>query len=60
MNNYYRGHGAAIIAFSYQLSYPSTGTLKINNCNFSYNKDAKSIVYLVNTHDVAMYYNNTF
>ena len=51
-NNYYRGHGAAITVSS------GPGTLMINNCNFSYNEDAKSIIYLETSH-VAMYYNNT-
>ena len=52
-NNYYREHGAAITLYLY-----SSGTFKINNCNFSYNK-AKSIVYFMEDSHVAMYYNNT-
>ena len=52
-NSYYREHGAAIT-----VSFYSSGTFKIINCNFSYN-EAKSIVYLEEDSLVAMYYNNT-
>jgi len=46
-NNHHKDHGAAILAQFNQVTYnaPAT-TVAINNCNFSYNGGAKSLVYI--------------
>ena len=44
-NSHYRGHGAAV---HYSLRNYPLPLLTISNCNFSYNKDAKSLVYIEN------------
>ena len=60
MNSNYRGHGAAIYIDDYDP--PNTDATIINNYDFSYNEDVKSIIYFGNSHgsyDVYMYFNNT-
>ena len=47
-NSHYRGHGAAIHYSSYNVTNSSQILLKIENCNFVYNKGAKSLVYIEN------------
>ena len=44
-NSYYRDHGAI---FYYAVSHYSQLLVAINNCNFTHNKDAKSLVYIEN------------
>ena len=44
-NGHYKGHGAGVYYSSSNLQ----NLLTISNCSFSYNKDAKSLVYIQNT-----------
>ena len=49
-NKYYKGHGAAI----YYTSSPEQNTqvqLVINNCNFTFNGPAESVVYIDNSNN---------
>ena len=47
-NSHYRGHGAAVHYSSNDVTNHHQSLLTIRNCNFSYNKDAKSLVYVKN------------
>ena len=63
MNSNYRGHGAAIYLDYYgePIYYPSYSNASIINCDFSYNEDVKSIVYLRSPDDSysrSVYLNN--
>ena len=60
MNSNYRGHGAAINIGYYDPPYNNASI--INNCDFSYNEDVKSVVYLGglrSSNDWSVYFNNT-
>jgi len=46
-NIHYRGHGAAIHYSSNNLTNNSQLVFTINNCNFTHNKDVKSVFYIV-------------
>ena len=61
MNSNYRGHGAAIYIDDSPWYYDLNASI-INNCDFSYSEDAKSVVYLGDLYgffDGSMYFNNT-
>ena len=47
-NSQYRGHGAAVHYSINNVTNHLQSLLTISNCNFSYNKDAKSLVYIKN------------
>ena len=47
-NSHYRGYGAAVHYSSNNVIHNSHSLLRISNCTFSYNKDAKSLVYIKN------------
>ncbi|XP_065896012.1 probable outer membrane protein pmp9 [Dysidea avara] len=63
-NNYHKGHGAAI----YYTSSPEQSTqvqLVINNCNFTFNGPAESVVYIANSNNkvndhISLLQNSTF
>ena len=63
-NKYHKGHGAAI----YYTSSPEQSTqvqLVINNCNFTFNRPAESVVYIDNSHNkfnghLSLLHNSTF
>ena len=44
-NNHYRGHGAAV-HYSNKIRIHKQPLLTVRYCNFSYNKDSKSLVYI--------------
>ena len=46
-NRHYRGHGAAVHYLSNHKIYHQL-IFKINNCNFTYNEGAKSLIYIEN------------
>ena len=55
-NNHYRGHGAAIHSSS---KYHHLTVFTISYCNFAYNKNAESLVYIANKileHNVTFHY----
>ena len=57
-NNRYKHHGTAIHA---EVAGSSNFKLNINNCSFSYNKHAKSLVYVRSIeHNVITLYDSTF
>ena len=57
-NNYYNGHGAAIvISVRSRAARAHSNILTINNCNFNYNKGARSIIYLEDTGHSSVHYN---
>ena len=45
-NSHYRGHGAAIHYLSNDVTNHPQLLFKINSCNFTYNKGAKSLIYI--------------
>ena len=45
-NSHYRGHGAAVYYQSNNIKIHSQLLFKINSCNFTYNKGAKSLIYI--------------
>ena len=47
-NSHYRGHGAAVHYLSNNVTNHPQFLFKINNCNFTYNKGAKSLIYFEN------------
>ena len=47
-NSHYRGHGAAVHYSINNVANHHQSLFTISNCNFSYNKDAKSLVYIEN------------
>ena len=47
-NSQYRGHGAAVHYSINNVTNHHQSLLTISNCNFSYNKDARSLVYIKN------------
>ena len=57
-NNYYKDHGAAIAVVLQSYSRYITEII-VNNCEFSFNKGVKSIVYLEDAYQVFMYSTHT-
>ena len=47
-NNHYRGHGAAVHYLTNIVTNHPQSLFTISNCNFSYNRGAKSLVYIEN------------
>ena len=47
-NSHYRGHGAAVHYSTNNVTNHPQSLLTMSNCNFSYNRDAKSLVYIEN------------